>query len=150
MLDGWTLSNVHYAELWMLFQLAVWTSYCVELHDMCVYCSCIGWAPRGKNDLMSFDFCWDCKCNCFNSWFKSWQAWRLSAKLTFDRPPWSFVLMMKHWETWGARLQQTFQVDPLLSEVCACSEWSKQWKITWYVCCHQQFILRNAHQNLRQ
>ena len=31
--------------------------------------------------------------------------------------------------------QQTYRVNPLFSELCACSELRKQWKFTRYVCC---------------
>ena len=41
------------------------------------------------------------------------------------------------WETfWDDRGQQTYRVNPLFSELCACSELRKQWKFTRYVCCH--------------
>ena len=41
------------------------------------------------------------------------------------------------WETfWDNRGQQTYRVNPLFSELCACSELRKQWKFTRYVCCH--------------
>ena len=41
------------------------------------------------------------------------------------------------WETfWDDRGQQTYRVNPLFSELCACSELRKQWKLTRYVCCH--------------
>ena len=40
------------------------------------------------------------------------------------------------WETfWDDRGQQTYRVNPLFSELCACSELRKQWKFTRYVCC---------------
>ncbi len=32
---------------------------------------------------------------------------------------------------WGARWQQTYQVNPLFSVMCACSELGQQWKFTW-------------------
>ena len=41
------------------------------------------------------------------------------------------------WETfWDDRGQQNYRVNPLFSELCACSELRKQWKYTRYVCCH--------------
>ena len=36
---------------------------------------------------------------------------------------------------WDNRGQQTYRVNPLFSELCACSELRKQWKFTRYVCC---------------
>ena len=45
-------------------------------------------------------------------------------------------LMPAQWETfWDDRGQQTYRVNPLFSELCACSELRKQWKFTRYVCC---------------
>ena len=47
------------------------------------------------------------------------------------------VKSSQQWETfWDDRGQQTYRVNPLFSELCACSELRKQWKFTRYVCCH--------------
>ena len=47
------------------------------------------------------------------------------------------VKSLCQWETfWDDRGQQTYRVNPLFSELCACSELRKQWKFTRYVCCH--------------
>ena len=54
---------------------------------------------------------------------------------------WGFMLIIilsnYQWETfWDDRGQQTYRVNPLFSELCACSELRKQWNFTRYVCCH--------------
>ena len=49
----------------------------------------------------------------------------------------SWEAVYDQWETfWDDRGQQTYRVNPLFSELCACSELRKQWKFTRYVCCH--------------
>ena len=46
-------------------------------------------------------------------------------------------ICLRQWETfWDDRGQQAYRVNPLFSELCACSELRKQWKFTRYVCCH--------------
>ena len=46
------------------------------------------------------------------------------------------TISKSQWETfWDDRGQQTYRVNPLFSELCACSELRKQWEFTRYVCC---------------
>ena len=57
-------------------------------------------------------------------------------KLTEVKPSHYRHFVIFEWETfWDDRGQQTYRVNPLFSELCACSELRKQWKFTRYVCC---------------